>query len=110
MSDNSEHLFSGEPQPVPELDVSTVHELRLRIAGLIMAEQVEIISAKRPERPVFTPQSDAELIQEVARMEDYIQAELPIIKRERAAHRKALWGVMNIIDELENEALHQEGH
>ena len=104
MSPENDRIFTGEPIPEPsELDVPTIHELRFRIAGLIMTEQISLAHSKGLE--IVKPQSDAELVTAVSQMEDYLNHELPAVKRERAAYRRALWEVMGAIDNMEEDAL-----
>lgn len=104
MSPENDRIFTGEPMPEPsELDVPTIHELRFRVAGLIMTEQISLAHSKGLE--VVEPQSDAELVAAVSQMENYLKHELPAVKRERAAYRRALWEVMDSIDDMEEKAL-----
>lgn len=107
MDRGHDSLFAGEPQPIPELDVSTIQEVRKRLLGIIFARQVGIALTSQPDFTRAEPQTDAELISAVRQMDEYFEQEEPLIAESRRIERENLWEFMGVIDELENEALKQ---
>ena len=101
--DGLEDLFTGEPQPEVRLSIVHVQELRRRVLGRIFARQVEILT---PHRPAVDADSlsDDELLKAVRHNEE-IEANLPLIAAERKGERQAFWDIINLIDDMEDEAI-----
>lgn len=102
-----EHMTTGEPQPEVRLDISDTHEFRRRVLARVLTRQIAYLM---PHRPNIKPQSmtEAELI-EAVRINDEIEALKPITDAKREGIKEAYDEILDMIDDMEDEAPRQSG-
>lgn len=97
------HLFTGEPQPIPELDITSVHEFRRRILIKLVTRQAEVLLPHRPIQEA-REMSDAELLDAVRRNEE-LMTSLSQLTHDRQIEHQVLEEILDLVDEMEDEAL-----
>ncbi|HEY5549849.1 MAG TPA: hypothetical protein VIK37_01430 [Candidatus Saccharimonadales bacterium] len=103
--DGFEHIFSGEPQPEVSFDIAQVQEFRRRVLGRMLIRQAQILLPLRASKPA-EEMTDVELI-EAVRQNDELEVKMPSISEKRKGAKETYDEILDLIDDMENEAIRQ---
>lgn len=104
MTHESGQFISPEPEPI--LHVPTIHEIRRRLRGYILSQEVELRLLSEPFYAIAVPSTPQEEEAAIKELEEFRKSQKDERLR-RDGEFGALWAVSDIIDELENTALKQ---
>lgn len=103
---NTENPEFNEGQQPEELHVPTIHNLRDRLIGYIFSREVEVRLLEDPRFTIPEPETLEERMAAARELEE-VRQNFKKTRIKREGEFEALWAVMNILDEAENDAIKQ---